>query len=151
MSLSILEEKAKKTKAKAEAKEKRKTEMEEKRRRKEVLKMKREDEKAAKANKRETEPDAKPQKSSARNKCEKTIIDRSKLPSSGRKGKEKASTSRDFDVNQCAICFQSFFEDDEGEEWIECVCGRWVHENCIEYDIVVDTHGRERLCPSCVM
>ena len=96
---------------------------------------------------------AKLQKSSARNRCEKTLINRNKLASDGRKGKEKARTctSRDFDVNQCAICFQSFFDDEEGEEWIECVCGRWVHENCLEYDIVVDTHGREKLCPSCVM
>ena len=124
--------------------------MEEKRRRKEVLKMKRE-EKAAKADRKEMQREnvgAKPQKSAAWNRCEKTLVNRNKLASGGRKGKEKASTSRDF---QCAICFQSFFDDEEGEEWIECACGQWVHENCIEYDIVVDTHGRERLCPSCVM
>ena len=26
-----------------------------------------------------------------------------------------------------------------------------VHENCVDYDIVADASGRERMCPHCVL
>lgn len=32
--------------------------------------------------------------------------------------------------------------------WRECVCGCWVHEDCID-DVVVESCGKERLCPVC--
>ena len=57
------------------------------------------------------------------------------------------------DVNMCYICF-GMYEDDvqegRGTEWRECVCGRWVHKNCI-VDVVVESCGKERLCPVCVI
>jgi hypothetical protein len=73
-----------------------------------------------------------------------------------RKGKQRARESSDEVINadQCAICFRSYDDDileETGEDWIECACGRWVHENCVHYDIVVDTSGRERICPHCVL
>ena len=40
--------------------------------------------------------------------------------------------------------------DGTGEDWIECACGRWVHKNCVDYD-VVDASGRERMCPHRVL
>ena len=48
------------------------------------------------------------------------------------------------DVNTCYICFGMY----EGSEWRECVCGRWVHEDCIDD---VESCGKERLCPVCVI
>ena len=57
------------------------------------------------------------------------------------------------DVNTCYICFGMYEEDvreGTGREWRECVCGRWVHEDCID-DIVVESCGKERLCPVCVI
>jgi hypothetical protein len=123
-SLSLLEEKAQKKKAEAERKAKRKQEMDEKKRQREILKRKREEEKAVK--------------------------------DGSRKGKQRARESSDEVINadQCAICFRSYDDDileETGEDWIECACGRWVHENCVHYDIVVDTSGRERICPHCVL
>jgi len=57
------------------------------------------------------------------------------------------------DVNMCYICF-GMYEDDvqegRGTEWRECVCGRWVHKDCI-VDVVVESCGKERLCPVCVI
>jgi len=31
------------------------------------------------------------------------------------------------DTNQCCICYS-------GLEWMECVCMRWPHEQCIDYN-----------------
>ena len=43
------------------------------------------------------------------------------------------------------------FEDDErdksGLEWVDCACSRWLHEECIEYDLSVNSRGQELLCP----
>ena len=123
-SLSLLEEKAQKKKAEAERKAKRKQEMDEKKRQREILKRKREEEKAVK--------------------------------DGSRKGKQRARENSDEVINadRCAICFRSYDDDileETGEDWIECACGRWVHENCVHYDIVVDTSGREIICPHCVL
>ena len=55
------------------------------------------------------------------------------------------STSEEIDTNQCCICFRTFTEDaleGTGLEWVECVCGRWLHEDCISYDIATDADGK---------
>ena len=52
------------------------------------------------------------------------------------------------DKNQCCICYRSFADDEREEtglEWVECICTRWLHEECIDYDIEVDADGRELL------
>ena len=72
------------------------------------------------------------------------------------KGKQKASghSGEEININQCAICFRTYNDDiqeETGEVWIECACGRWVHENCVDYDVVVDARGKERVCPHCVL
>ena len=36
-----------------------------------------------------------------------------------------------------------------GREWLECACGRWIHEECIE-DVVYNANGKEKLCPLCL-
>ena len=58
----------------------------------------------------------------------------------------------DIDCNTCAICFGSYEEDllsGGGDEWLQCTCGKWVHEECVE-DCEADSDGNPRFCPSCV-
>ena len=41
------------------------------------------------------------------------------------------------------MCFGLYTEDVErgdGRDWIECVCGRWLHEDCAE-DSLLDKDG----------
>ena len=48
------------------------------------------------------------------------------------------------------MCFQTFEDDrreQSGLEWVECACSRWLHEECIEYDLSVNSRGQELLCP----
>ena len=62
------------------------------------------------------------------------------------------SSSTEIDANECCICFRTFDEDimeETGLDWVECVCGRWVHEDCITYNIIKNASGRELLCPFC--
>ena len=59
----------------------------------------------------------------------------------------------DINPNECCICFRTFANDEREEtglEWMECACTRWQHEDCIYYD-VVGSHGKELLCPYCVV
>lgn len=51
------------------------------------------------------------------------------------------------EVCECAFCFRSYQED--GAEWVECGCGRWVHDLCME-EVVLDRNGVERFCPFCL-
>ena len=37
------------------------------------------------------------------------------------------------------------------EDWIESACGKWAHENCVDYDIVFDTSDRERMSLHCIL
>ena len=43
-----------------------------------------------------------------------------------------------------------FLVDETGLVWVECACKRWLHEDCIDYDSVVNINGQELLCPLCV-
>ncbi len=66
------------------------------------------------------------------------------------KGKAKKDTAGEvIGVNEGPICFQSYEDDETGNDWLECTCGRWVHEDCVDYEILVDAQGREKLCPFC--
>ena len=60
--------------------------------------------------------------------------------------------SSDIDSNQCCVCFRTYEDDiDEGTglEWVECSCKRWLHEECIDYEIECGGDGQELLCPFC--
>ena len=63
-----------------------------------------------------------------------------------RKGNGKATVKDTRDLNTCPICMQWFDEVgyDMGD-WIECHCKQWIHENCIDYDII-----EPFICPNCV-
>ena len=37
--------------------------------------------------------------------------------------------------NQCCVCFRTYEEDQleqTGLQWVQCICKRWVHEDCYE-------------------
>ena len=37
------------------------------------------------------------------------------------------------DPNVCCTCFGSYDDDaGTGREWLQCQCGRWMHEDCVE-------------------
>jgi len=54
----------------------------------------------------------------------------------------------DWSHNTCCVCFAQFEDDDEVEDWVQCACKRWLHEDCMN-DIVYDKYGRELFCPHC--
>ena len=37
-----------------------------------------------------------------------------------------------------------------GVEWVQCGCGRWLHEECID-SVIQDADGQERFCSFCVV
>ena len=51
-------------------------------------------------------------------------------------GPSSVTASRESDMSpqntncECSYCFEMYCHD--GKEWLECACGRWVHELCIE-------------------
>ena len=49
---------------------------------------------------------------------------------------------------ECPFCYRQYGEDADGEDWLRCVCNRWVHEMCIEDVIKVD--GKDAFCPFCL-
>ena len=54
--------------------------------------------------------------------------------------------------NACCVCFQFYLGDEEDTYWIQCACGRWLHEDCIDVeDIINDVYGRELFCPYCAV
>ena len=67
----------------------------------------------------------------------------------GRQEKHSAGDVTEIDTNECCVCFQLYSEDVSGAEWIECACGRWLHEYCGE-ECVIDADGKERFCPTCL-
>ena len=66
---------------------------------------------------------------------------------------ETEGSSANIDSNVCCVCFRTYEEDQEEEtgfSWVKCVCQRWVHEDCYS-EVVMDKHGRELICPYCVV
>ena len=47
--------------------------------------------------------------------------------------------------SECCVCFVAYEDDTSGMDWVECACGRWLHEDCAD-DFVIDEGGNERLC-----
>jgi len=52
------------------------------------------------------------------------------------------------------LCVVRMFEEDQYEEtgflWVKCAHQRWVHEDCYS-EVLTDKHGRELICPYCVL
>ena len=65
--------------------------------------------------------------------------------------KKQNSTATDITQNTCCECLLTYEQDVEqgtGAEWVECVYGRWLHEECIDH-AEHDENGQEKLCSSC--
>ena len=54
------------------------------------------------------------------------------------------------DDNICAICCGTYEDDvalQTGDEWIQCNCGRWMHEDCV--DANAGDIENTKICPIC--
>ena len=53
-----------------------------------------------------------------------------------------------------SAAYASTREEDQLEQtgllWVQCVCKRWIHEDCYE-DVLTDNNGRKLICPYCVL
>ena len=172
--LTLIKEKELKKKKEAEEKEKRKKEREGKKQiRQEQLK-KKADERAKKAAERAKKTEEKARKANERVKAKKgdegTERAESGKPdanSESRLGEKNDGDSdsscmprpkrrrieEEINCDECSICFGTFQEDvklETGREWVECACGRWVHEVCV-VECIVDVAGKERFCPICLV
>ena len=107
--------------------------------------------KRRKGKKKAAERDSRPKKQTNKSYIDKQSPNASS-PGSAPRAKRKKPVSRDsdIDINQCCVCFQTF-EDDEREHsglWVE---SRWLHEECIEYHLSVNSMSQELLCPCCCL
>ena len=163
--LEMSQEKEKKKKQEAVLKERKRQEREESKQKREEERKRKLDERARRAEER------------AKDKSKKTAEKACKLkekvqqpPNTSSKGNHDTSTSSTrssskppppkkarvaheaIDDSRCCVCFTTY-EDDvlnkTGKDWVGCACGRWLHEECME-DCVLDSLGKERLCPLCV-
>ena len=59
----------------------------------------------------------------------------------------------DINSDECCVCYRTF-QDDQSEgtglDWVQCVCQRWLREDCI-CEIEYDENGRELLCTFCAI
>ncbi len=67
-------------------------------------------------------------------------------PSSATASQENDQENKELNC-ECPFCFEPYCQD--GQEWLECACGRWIHEQCIE-EVIVDSGSQERFCPYCL-
>ena len=84
--------------------------------------------------------------------CTAASSDTGTSPTAESEPKPKAPRLIEDSINtdECYACFGLYTDDiGTGREWLECACGRWIHEECIE-DIVYDANGKEKLCPLCL-
>ena len=54
--------------------------------------------------------------------------------------------SDDSDSNQCCVYFE-FYDEDEETEWVQCVCKRWLHEDCYTEVVVDENYYALFVCP----
>lgn len=55
--------------------------------------------------------------------------------------------------SECCECSLTYAEDvrlGTGAEWVECACGRWLHEECID-SIEYNSNGKEKFCSFCII
>ena len=155
--LAQVEEKERKKKLAIEEKERRKVEREEKKRQKEMEQKRKTEERLKKL-----EMKAKKVSEAAKKQrvTEKTLRDKRSSCSTSQESCSEPSRKRhkekhndgavtEIDTNVCCVCFGLYSEDTSGADWIECACGRWLHEECGE-ECVVDADGKERFCPTCL-
>ena len=162
---AILKEREEKIKKQQEEKERRKLEREQKRKEKEEQQKKKAiaAEKKALAAAKKAEKEAKKAKVSKNQEGNKVNRKR-RCNDDGYETRKKLQKLAEGDVatssrvatvdaeNVCCVCFQLYQGDEEDTDWIQCACGRWLHEDCIdEDDIIQDIYDRELFCPCCAV
>ena len=164
--LAILKEKEDKKRREAEEKQKRKDEREQKKKEKEELAKKKAEARAKKTSSQRLAPKrvatsqpkvrtkkAKPDSASTHTAPSSTNLAIASVSASTNSTAASTSTSASMSTGECCECFETY-EDDvrfgRGEEWVECACGRWIHEKCID-KLVIDAQGKEKFCSFCVV
>ena len=176
--LAILKEKEDKKQREIEEKQKRKDEREQKKKEKEELAKKKAEERAKKASSQKRAPKrgatSRPKSQSKKSKPDSNLPTVSTSVASTASAhlattststttvhSATASTSTastysataPINTGECCECLETY-EDDvrfgRGEEWVECACGRWIHEKCID-KVVIDTEGKEKFFSFCVI
>ena len=170
---SILKEKEEKKRKEAEDKEKRKRERELKKKEREELNKRKVEERARKAEERARKAEEREKRRTEieKERARKAALKQNKLkggsckrpgPStqqeattsaqgdaSGRTLRKRAKVSVDSTIftDLCCVCFGSFEEDQgTGREWLQCLCTRWIHKDCIFPNA---TNATNKLCPIC--
>ena len=140
--LAILEEKEKKKKELAEEKEQRKREREEKKKKREEENKKKAEEKAKKITER------------AKKTAEKATQRTKRVTGRKRMANTVPSTSKkrniEINENECCVCsgtYEKDVEEGNGREWLNCTCGRWLHDDCVSG--AVDLEEDATICPVC--
>ena len=152
--MEMLLEKERKKQQEAELKEKRKKEREEAKKKKEEQQKKRLEERAAKAELKVKKAAQREEKTRRAEPKESKATRRrgDKEPQNSVPAKRACIEMRAQDVindNECCVCFVAYEDDTSGTDWVECACGRWLHEDCAD-DCVIDEGGNERLCFVCL-
>lgn len=168
---AIIKEKERKKKQLEEEKEERKRLREEKKKQREEEKHQKEEEKAKRAEEkiRKAQEMEKKREEKERLKAEK---EKQKAENEKQKVAKKQKGVKELDLrkrcqqiepetsekrprlddvivsNRCCVCYQDYSEE-EGVDWVQCPCTRWLHEDCI-IDSVLDSSGKELLCPHCI-
>ena len=158
--MAQIEEKERKKRLALEEKEQRKAKREEKRRQKEVEQKRKVEERQKKRSSKVDEVTKKhsrrvsektaPRRDEVAENLDNTIEPPRKKP---RKEQNNVGADAEIDTNVCCVCFGLYTDDVSGADWIECGCGRWLHEECAEEcvgECVVDVNGKERFCPTCL-
>ena len=146
--LAQLEKKEQKKVAAQEEKERKKAERMEKKRKKEDEQKRKQEERKKKAEEKAKKAGQKESKIS-RKSASRSSEARASVPPRKR-ARQQRETESEINTDMCCVCCVLYSEDvNGGSDWIECACGRWLHEDCAE-DCVVGADGRERFCPSCL-
>ncbi|CAI8016135.1 hypothetical protein GBAR_LOCUS9922, partial [Geodia barretti] len=139
-----------------EEKERKKTEREEKKRQREEEQKRKAEERQRKAETKanKVKEAAEKRKEKAKGAGKRKVSNEATdipMPPKKRVCKLSQMESDDPEINtdMCCVCSILYSEDRTGKEWIECACGRWLHEECGE-DCILDSNGRERFCPICL-
>jgi len=56
----------------------------------------------------------------------------------------------EYECTECFGSYQNDAEENNGAEWVQCGCGQWLHEDCID-KVMTGEDGRDRMCSSCVL
>ena len=70
------------------------------------------------------------------------------LPSMSKK--RKTVNNPEVNKNECCVCSGTYdkdVEEENGREWLNCTCGRWLHDDCVLG--AVDLEEDATICPMC--